>query len=153
MRRPIPFVLLLLTGACLATPPRPPEPITLSSSLSAHEAVERATVALASEGFKVIQTDSLAHAIAAARTSLANGNEEYVACELPRNSGGAANRETTVRISVSARPAAGGSEVLIRSTVLTSYPGFDGTPSAIAANEIDCVSKGVMEQRLARALR
>ena len=37
--------------------------------------------------------------------------------------------------------------------VMTSYPGYQGTAMAIAPNDTDCVSNGVIEQQLATALR
>jgi hypothetical protein len=56
-------------------------------------------------------------------------------------------------IVFTAKPAERGSDIVIQSTVTTSYPGYDGTPMAMAANEIDCISNGTMERRLADALR
>ena len=104
-------------------------------------------------GFQVTQVDSVVGGLAASRTRLANGNEEFVSCRLPRNSEGAANRETTLRIAFSATPADAGSDLRIESSVVTSYPGYDGTPMALSTNEDDCISNGIMERRLADALR
>ena len=151
-RSPAPFFLLMVAG-CLAGGPKAPEPVTARSSQPPREVVRRAALALVSAGFQVSQVDSLGGGLTASRTSLANGNEEYVTCLLPRNSGGAANRATTLRIAFSATPADAGSDLRIESSVVTSYPGYDGTPMAMAANESDCTSNGTMERRLADALR
>lgn len=115
--------------------------------------MRRAALALVTAGFQVTQVDSLGGGLAASRTSLANGNEEFVTCSLPRNSDAAANRATTLRIAFSATPADAGSNLRIESSVATSYPGYDGTPMAMTANESDCTSNGSMERRLADALR
>ena len=112
-----------------------------------------AAVALVTAGFQVTQADSLGMELTASRSSLANGNEEFVICQLPRNSGAAANRATTLRIAFSAKPADGGSDLVVASRVTTSYPGYDGTPMAMPTNESDCISNGTMERRLADALR
>ena len=82
-----------------------------------------------------------------------NGNEEYVTCQLPRGSGAAANRETTLYIKFKAKPSASGSDVAIDSRVRTSYPGYEGTAMQTAPNETDCVSNGTMERQLETALR
>jgi len=153
MRRSTAPLLLLTLAGCLVWGPKAPEPVTARSSQPPREAVRRAAVALFIAGFQVTQVDSVVGGLAASRTRVANGNEEFVACKLPRNSEGAANRETTLRIAFSATPADAGSDLRIESDVVTSYPGYDGTPMAISANEIDCVSNGIMERRLADALR
>ena len=151
-RSPAPFLLLMVAG-CLVGGPKAPEPVSARSSQPPREVVRRAALALVTAGFQVTPIDSVGGGLAASRTRLANGNEEFLTCQLPRNSEGAANRETTFRIAFSARPADVGSDLLIQSSVVTSYPGYDGTPMAIATNEIDCASNGTMERRLADALR
>ena len=153
MRRSSTPVLLIVLSACLTSGPKAPEPVTLRSSQPPREAIRMAALALVTAGFQVTQADSLGDALAASRTSLANGNEVFLTCTLPRNSGAAANRATTLRIAFSAKAADSGSDVLIASSVVTSYPGYDGTPMAMATNESDCTSNGVMEARLAAALR
>ena len=132
-RSPSPFFLIMITG-CLIGGPKAPEPVTARSSQPPRDVVRRAALALVSAGFQVSQVDSLGGGLSASRTSLANGNEEYVTCRLPKNSGGAANRATTLRIAFSAKPADAGSDLRIESSVVTSYPGYDGTPMALATN-------------------
>lgn len=151
-RSPAPFLLLMVAG-CLVGGPKAPEPVTARSSQPPREVLRRAVVALVSAGFQVTVIDSAAAGLTASRTRVANGNEEFVTCQLPRNSEGAANRATTLRIAFSATPADAGSDLRIQSSVVTSYPGYDGTPMAMATNENDCTSNGTMEQRLANALR
>jgi hypothetical protein len=152
--RPVlaPFLLLMVAG-CLVGGPKAPEPLIFRSSQPPREVVRRAALALVSAGFQVTQIDSLGGGLVANRTRAANGNEEFVTCQLPRNSEGAANRATTLRIAFTATKADAGSDLRIESNVVTSYPGYDGTPMAMATNENDCASNGTMERRLADALR
>ena len=144
----------ILAAGCIArTVLRAPEPVNLHVSDAPRAVIQRAAVALTSAGFRVAQTDSVGSVLGASRRSRPNGNEPFVTCNMPRNSGAAANRETTITIDFSARPASGGTDVTIRSNVRTTYPGFDGTPMQMATSDSDCVSTGLMERRLAESIR
>ena len=144
----------VLAAGCIEPTARAPEPVSLHVSDAPRDVVQRAAVALTSAGFRVAQTDEVGNDISASRRSSANGNEPFVTCNnVPRDSGAAANRETTIMIDFSAKPTGGGSDVTIRSNVRTAYPGFDGTPMQMATSDSDCVSTGLMERRLADSIR
>jgi hypothetical protein len=128
-------------------------PLSFHASKSAKEAAQVAVVSLMTAGFRVEQTDSLGEAVRASRTATHNGNEDYIACDLPKGSGAAANRETTLTINFRALRSTSGSDVAIDSRVVTSYPGYEGTVMQSAPNQTDCVSNGVMERQLQSALR
>ena len=147
----IPFVVFL--ASCMARPAVAPGPRAFHSSQNPKEATQTAVVALMSAGFRVTQTDSLGEAVTATRVATHNGNEQYVSCDLPRGAAAAANRETTVLLSFTAKPAQQGSDVTVASRVRTSYPGYDGTIMQSAPNETDCVSNGQIERQLESALR
>lgn len=128
-------------------------PLSFHASKTAKEATQVVVVSLMTAGFRVEQTDSLGQAIRASRMATHNGNEDYVACQLPKGSAAAANRETTLTINFRASPSGTGSDVAIDSRVVTSYPGYAGTVMQSAPNQTDCVSNGVMERTLQSALR
>jgi hypothetical protein len=153
MRRLHAPAALVLASGCLASPATAPAPVSFHAIKSAKEATQVAAVVLVNAGFRVAQSDSTGQAIDANRTASHNGNEDYVTCQLPRGSGAAANRETTLYITFRAKPSASGSDVAIDSRVRTSYPGYEGTAMQTAPNETDCVSNGTMERQLETALR
>jgi hypothetical protein len=153
MRRSLFVALPFVAAACLGPPPQAPEPLNLQSPRPVRDVVQTATVTLVGAGFNVVQTDSVGRSIVASRIAGGNGNEPFISCLLPRNSAGAANRESTIRIAFTASPSNDGSGITIESTVKTTYPGYDGTPMALATDETECVSNGTMERRLADALR
>ena len=156
MRRILALIWPMAVSSCVvAPPPAPPAPLSFHASKEAKDALQVAVLALMSAGFRVTQTDSIGQAITASRTATHNGNEQYVACELPRGSGAAANRETTLTINFRAKPSTNGtgSDVNVDSRVRTSYPGYEGTSMQIAPNETDCVSNGTMERQLESAVR
>lgn len=154
MRRILAIPFLMAVSACLRVPaPTAPAPLAFHAARPAPEAVQVAAVALMSAGFRVTQRDSIGQVLTASRTATHNGNQDFVTCDLPNGSAAAANRETTITIDFAARPAKSGSDVNIKSSVRTSYPGYDGSAMQPAPNETDCVSKGTMEQQLQNALR
>jgi hypothetical protein len=154
MRRTVALSFLIIAASCVHTPPpTAPAPRNFHGSRNAKEATQAAVIMLMTAGFRVSQTDSLGQAVTASRTATRNGNEEYVACELPRGAAAVANRETTLTINFHATQAATGSDVTVDSHVLTSYPGYQGTSMQVPPSATDCVSNGVMERQLETALR
>jgi hypothetical protein len=156
MRRLFTLCVAVAGSSCVnlgVAPVQAPPPLSFHASRQAREATQVAVIALMTAGFRVEQTDSLGQQIRASRTATHNGNEDYIACDIPRGSAAAANRETTLTINFRAAPSTAGSDVAIDSRVVTSYPGYAGTVMQSAANETDCVSKGLMERQLQSALR
>jgi hypothetical protein len=154
MHRTLAIAFVMAASGCLRVPaPTAPAPLAFHASRPAPEAVQVAAVALMNAGFRVTQGDSIGRVITATRTATHNGNQDFISCALPNGSAAAANRETTITIDFAARPAQSGSDVNIKSSVRTSYPGYEGSAMQQAANETDCVSNGAMEQQLRGALR
>jgi hypothetical protein len=138
---------------CLRPPITAPAPFSFQASKAPNQATQIAAVALVNAGFRVAQSDARGNSLIANRTATHNGNEDYIRCKYPKESGAAANRETTLFITFAAKPTTNGSDVTIGSTVHTSYPGYQGTAMEIVPNDSDCVSTGVMEQQLEVALK
>jgi hypothetical protein len=153
MRRILALPLAMAFTACLPTRALAPAPLSFHASRTAREAAQVAAVALINAGFRVTQADSIGEALTASRTATHSGNQEFVTCNLSKGSAAAANSETTLTIAFKATPSASGSDVKVESKVRTSYPGYIGTSSETAPNEVDCVSNGTMEQQLAAALK
>jgi len=145
--------MAVLVIGCLAKPFVAPAPLAFHASSPATQATRIAAVALANAGFNVAQSGAAGTALTANRTATHNGNQSYIRCRYPNGSDAAANRATTLFITFKALPDTTGSAVTIDGRVMTSYPGYQGTAMAIAPNDTDCVSNGVIEQQLATALR
>jgi len=145
--------VLAATG-CLTPPITAPAPLSFHATRAPNQATQIVAIALVNAGFRVAQSDANGNALLANRTATHNGNEEYIRCKYPKESGAASNRETTFFISFAAKPTtASGSDVTIGGTVHTSYPGYQGTAMQLVPSDSDCVSNGVMEKRLEAALK
>jgi hypothetical protein len=153
MRRLLALPALIFVSSCMPRPTIAPGPRSFHSARPPKEAMQSAVIALMSAGFNVRQTDSLGAALTATRTATHNGNQQYVICDVPQGSDAAANRETMLILSFTAKPSGDGSDVNLASKVRTSYPGYDGTVMQSAPNETDCVSNGEIEKQLESALR
>ncbi|HKW09597.1 MAG TPA: hypothetical protein VJO33_04405 [Gemmatimonadaceae bacterium] len=138
---------------CLKPPITAPTPLSFQAAKAPNQATQVAAVALMNAGFRVAQSDARGNALIANRTATHNGNEDYIWCKYPKESGAAANRETTLFITFTAKPTTNGSDVTIGGTVHTSYPGYQGTAMEIVPNDSDCVSNGVMEKQLETVLK
>lgn len=145
-------MVVLVTG-CVSSPVVAPTPLAFHAPQSAPQATQIAALALANAGFRVSQNDAVGTALTANRAATHNGNEDYVRCRYPKGSDAAANRATTLFIAFRAMPDTSGSAVTIGGHVTTTYPGYQGTAMAIAPNDTDCVSNGVIERQLEAALR
>jgi hypothetical protein len=153
MYRTLPLAIAALSLGCLARPATAPTPLSFHVMHSAREATQTAVLALVNDGFRVTQTDSVGMAVDATRTATYNGNQDFVICQLPKQSAAAANRETALLISFRATPAATGSDVTVSGKVTTTYPGYANTSMETGPSETDCVSSGTMERRIRAALR
>jgi hypothetical protein len=153
MRRAVAALIPIAAAGCLHAPIAAPGPVAFHSSRSAKEATQVTALMLTNAGFRVMQSDSTGNALTATRTATHNGNQEYVACQLPSGSGAAANRQTVLSLTFMAVPSTSGSDVTITSKVTTSYPGYEGTSMQAAPNQTDCVSNSTIESQLATALR
>jgi len=153
MYRMLIAAMVVLVSGCLTSPIVAPSPVEFHAGKAAPQAIQIAALALASAGFRVAQADSLGTALTANRWATHNGNEDYVRCRYPKGSDAAANRATTLFITLRAKPDTMGSDVTIGGRVTTTYPGYQGTAMAIAPNDTDCVSTGAIERQLEIALR
>lgn len=152
--RSLTVAVAVFTTGCLKPPTTAPTPLSFHAPRAPNQATQIVAVALVNAGFRVAQSDARGNSLLANRTATHNGNEDYIWCKYPKESGAAANRETTLLITFTAKPTeTNGSDVTIGGTVHTSYPGYQGTAMEIVPNDSDCVSNGVMEKQLQTVLK
>lgn len=150
--------LLLLGGVLACTMPQPPQPVApvaFHSERTASEVAQIAAQQLALAGFTLTQSDANGGIVTAHRDRAKLGNGEYVNCKYGDGSSGANLMDTDLTVSVIAKPAANGSDVQIVGAVRTTYPGMAGTglEGAMPPSDTDCASNGVLEKRIADAIR
>ena len=150
MKMPVVGVLVLLV-ACLKAPP-PPAPSQLTVAKPTSEVVQIASRELAAAGLEITNTDAAAGLVVArrARTPSAHGGD--VTCRYQKGSIADERAEATLVVTVNARPSNTGSDVQITSTVRTDRSNLP-SPFKAGPNDVDCVSSGSIEKRLADALR
>jgi hypothetical protein len=124
------------------------EPVSLGSTRSKVDVVQTATRELTSAGFEISASDTAAGTLTARRVQEKRGNFDYIRCKFAENSLAEMNLVSTLTVTVKAT----GSDVDIRSSVLSAYPGLADTPLPRSESQTDCASNGVIEKKLAAAL-
>jgi hypothetical protein len=145
--RTLSIAALILSG-CVPTPPPQPEPVSLGSTRSKADVVQIATRELTSAGFEISASDTAAGTLTARRVQEKRGNFDYISCKFAENSLAEMNLVSTLTVTVKAT----GSDVDIRSSVLSAYPGLADSPLPRSESQTDCASNGVIEKKLATAL-
>ena len=145
-------VSVLLSVACVPSPPEQPAPVTTRSTRSRADIVQVASQELKSAGFEISVSDSTAGSISAKRVREKRGNFDYIACKFAENSLAEQNLVSTLTVNVSASASGDASDVQVRGTVLASYPGLEESPLARSDSQTDCASTGVIERQVAAAL-
>ena len=148
--------VLALSG-CVPTPTlEAPAPVTLHVARTPSDVVQLAARRLTVGGFEVAVADATGGILTAKRVRGPGGNADVLRCKWPKGSMGDQSAESAYTVSIAAAasgPAGGGSDVTIRSDVLTSYPSLAGGMLAMAPSSTDCVSNGSVETALASVLR
>ncbi|HKO17077.1 MAG TPA: hypothetical protein VJU87_12620 [Gemmatimonadaceae bacterium] len=149
---PIALGVVALSG-CLRRPPRPPEPLTLQSPLAIADVVPRAVSVLLSAGLQVTTADVRTGEIDGTRTATPQEQQGAVQCSF--SAGSIAYREglTTLAIRVSATPADSGSNVTISARTTTDLSRLPGALTPADSSGVACMSSGLVERRVAEALR
>lgn len=150
------FALCALAACTIPQPPTPAAPVALHVARPSSEVAQIAAQQLTLAGFTITQSDATGGIVTAHRRKAQFGNGDYMNCKFPKGSIGGNTMETDLTVSVIARPAAsGGSDVQISELVHTSYPGMAGTglEGATPANDEDCASNGMIEKKIADAIR
>ena len=151
-------LLLLAAAACTmacvsSPPPNAPAPVALTSSKPPSEVIQQAAAQLAAIGFEVTQSDVPSGSLTARRVRTADAHGADVTCRWRRGSMAGALGEAAYTVSVNARQSGNGTAVQIASSIHTDYSKSVGPFSSKPASDTDCVSAGVIEQRLADAVR
>ena len=142
------LVSALLLSGCVQPPPPQAEPVSLRSTRSKADVVQIATRELKAAGFTISASDTVAGTLTATRIGEKRGNFDYIRCKFAENSLAEMNLVSTLTVTVKATA----SDVDIRSSVLSAYPGLADSPLPRSQSQTDCASNGVIESKLASAL-
>ena len=146
------FAALAIIG-CKQTTLEAPAPVSLKTSHSKAQVVQLASKELTAAGFEVATSDTVAGTLTATRTRARRGNYDYIDCDFAENSLAEQNLVSTVTVTVAtSSPGAGTNNVEIGASVLAKYPGLEDSPLPRSESKRDCVSTGVIEKQIARAL-
>lgn len=144
--------LAFATGCVPRTPPppTPAEPV-VTSSLPVGTAIGTSARILGENGFDILTSDAGAGLLIARRFRSGEENKDFVRCVAGiesnhRKTIGALWLQTSITVTVTAKPQTRGSEVRVGGRVHTAYSG------KFPESDTDCVSSGVAEQRVASAL-
>lgn len=158
MKRIVSVATLCLMG-CVPQSPTPPTPAALEiqSSMPVSSALGIAGRVLSDAGFDIVTSDANAGLLAAKRTREKIGNSSYLHCKNGMGEEGkqqnlaAEALTTTVTVNITAQPTATGSSIRPAARVMAIYG--DTGVGRLPDSDTDCVSSGVIEQRIADALR
>jgi len=140
-----------ILAACVS-PPAPPAPQEFHAALTPQRAVAASGHVLVADGFDIQTSDAAAGIITAKRQRSPHGNDSLIVCKFKPGSIGSNAMTTTLSVSVSARPASDGSDVLISGRVHSSYGTTSGRMIGLEDSDADCASNGSEERRIAAAL-
>ena len=139
--------------ACKQATFEAPAPVSLKTSHSKAQVVQLASRELTSVGFEIATSDTVAGRLTATRTRDRRGNYDFIDCNFAENSLAEQNLVSTLTVTVATTsPAAGTNNVEIGASVLAKYPGMEGSPLPRSESRTDCVSTGVIEKQIAKAL-
>lgn len=138
--------------ACVPPPMTPPQPLTLQSARPPAEVVSIATRELVTAGYDVMVSDAGAGTVAVSRKRRIEQFGADIACRFPKGSMGSTSGEVTLRVNVTAKPAPGGSSVLLNANAVTSFANAIGLARGLPDTEDDCVSSGAAEKRVSIAI-
>jgi hypothetical protein len=142
----------VIPAGCLR-PPTPLGPAQFTVSRSPSEVMRVATQELTSSGFEITQAGSSAGSVVARRVRSPEGQGTDVACSFDHGSAAASGAESTMLVTVSAAPVRDGSKLQIKSVVRTDFSKLQGALAQQPANDLDCVTSGALEKRIADSLR
>ena len=141
----------LSVAACLKAP-TPPAPSQLTVAKPPVDVVQISSRELTAAGFEITTTDPANGIVVAKRLRTPTAHAGDVACKYQKGSIADKRAESTLIVTVNARSATGGSEVQISSTVQTDLSNMP-PPFKAGVSDSDCASSGVVEKRIADALR
>lgn len=140
----------LFMAGCIPPKPSPLAPSVVRSARGPAEIVQAAAGLLANDGFEIAVSDATGGVVSAKRIRKTPGNSEFVVCRYAKGSVAESNTETSLNVSVTARPG----EAQISSVVKVTAPGSarDGT-GLLSPSDDDCASTGRIEAKIANAIR
>ena len=144
------FALLSIAGCMKA--PLAPAPEQLHVDKSPEAIVRAAASEFTAAGFQISQSDTTAGTVVARKAGTPDTQSADITCKYQRGSPYGRLAQTTLVVTVSAKRAAGGSDVVIGSLVHTDFSALPGAFNH-APNDTDCVSSGAIEKRIAAAVR
>lgn len=147
-------VATLALDGCVPPKPAPVAPTQLRVARTPTEVVQVATRELATAGFAITVSDAAAGTVVARRVRTPDAHGADVTCQYKHGSMAATGAEATMTVNVSAKAASSfGSDVLVVSSVHNDFSKLPGIYAQQASSDDECVSSGVIEKRIAEALR
>lgn len=137
---------------CTPAPLEAPQPVSAKTSRSKPQVVQVASRELTSVGFEIAASDTVAGTLAAKRVRDRRGNYDYITCKFAENSLAETNLVSTLTVTVATTGSTDANSVEIGTSVLSTFPGLEGTPLPRAESRRDCVSTGVIEKQIATAV-
>lgn len=139
---------------CVPLPPAPqaPAPVQLTTTRPIAEVMQRAATELVNQGFTIEATSDAAGIVTGSRTGRVDRIWDLLRCGYPKNSMAARWSDATLRVSVTTKSSTEGLSVQITPRVTLAEA--SGAPSIMrgAVREGDCVSSGVIEAAVAKAI-
>jgi hypothetical protein len=117
------------------------------------EVMRVATQELTTAGFEITQSSSGAGPVVARRVRSPEAQGTDVTCGFERGSPAASGAESTMLVTVSAAPVRDGSLLQIKTVVRTDFSKLPGALAQQPANDLECVTSGALEKRIADSLR
>jgi hypothetical protein len=139
---------LVALMACVPPPPPAAAPRLMRTTLRPERVVQVSAQELAAADFEITLSDAPGGVLQARRVRKNPGNGDYQICRWPKGSLGDTQTRSTLQVSVSAVASNDSSNVRIGASMSSIVEVLDGK-----ASDSDCVSNGVIEQRLAAALK
>lgn len=152
MKRGLFLLSAAAAAACIPPAPAQPGPKNASSRLAPPAAIATAARLLTGDGFEVTTADGVSGILTAKRTRAQTGNASYITCRYAHGSAAETQMESTVTVSIVAKPASSGSDVSVTSRVHVEFPGLRGGPIALPPSDTDCASNGTLEGSVISAL-
>lgn len=146
-------MLGVLCAACTPHTHQSAEPVAVQTLRSVAYVTQRAANQLASEGFRVTESDVERGIVLARRVRSPDAQGDDITCSEQHGSLVASRCLATFTVNVLSEPADAGSEVRIRSTVRLTFSQLPGALGQMPPSDTDCVSSGAVEQRIMEAVK
>jgi hypothetical protein len=147
------LALATIVGGCTPPKPAPLAPTALHSTHRPADVAQIAARELAAANFELTTSDATNGLVVGRRTSAAAELGDAISCNFKPGSPYASATQTTFTLTVSARPASDGSDIQITSRVHADYTNVPPIFGKRLPSDTDCASSGIVERRIADAIK